>query len=372
MSAIQEIFRRFAPAYLRQFGRAVPRAHRRVIDAIRDCRTAALGTVCFCCSECGCTHASAASCGNRHCPLCQGRKSHQWLQRQSERQLPGPHFMLTFTVPEALREFLRGQQRIGYAALFSASAEAIKTLAKDPRFIGGDCSGFFGVLHTWGRQLQYHPHIHYVVPAGALDRASSRWKSAQDQFFLPVRALSRLFRGKFKAVMSEQNQLSHIPPSVWTQEWNVHCQAVPTAAATLRYLAPYVFKVAISDSRILAVNDDHVAIQWRKVGSTRTRVMHLDPIEFIRRFLTHVLPKGFMKVRYFGFMAPSSKIRLEQVRLSILLDRKFELPAEPIATTVTAPPQCRECGGLLRFLRVMRPVRTLHTGPPRRDAARAA
>lgn len=369
MSAIADIFRRFGPAYLARFGATMPLAHRRAINAIIACRSPALGSVCYACADCGCAHVTAASCGNRHCPQCQGRKAFQWLERQMQRQLPGPHFMLTFTVPQALREILRAHQRLGYGALFAASADAIKTLAKDPRHIGGDCCGFFGVLHTWGRQLQYHPHIHYVVAAGAIHREDGRWRRSRDAFFLPVRALSRLFRGKFRALMDSTELQARIPDAVWEQEWNVHCQAVPNASATLNYLAPYVFKVAISDQRILKLDKDQVHIRWRKVGSQRPRTLILDASEFIRRFLTHILPTGFMKIRYYGFLAPTSKITLQQVHLSIQLASAFELAPVQTKIIITPPPTCRECGGPLRFIRLTRPHHAPHTGPPHTSAA---
>jgi hypothetical protein len=168
MGAIQEIFRQYAPAYLERFGQAMPAEHQKVIEAICQCHTEAYGSVGYQCEDCGQPHLVPAACGNRHCPQCQHRKSMQWLERQLERQLPGHHFLLTFTVPEPLRPFLSHHQRVGYGALFEASSQAIKKLVRDSRFVGGDEAGFFGVLHTWGRQLQYHPHIHYVVPGGAL------------------------------------------------------------------------------------------------------------------------------------------------------------------------------------------------------------
>ena len=371
MSAIQDIFQRFGPAYLARFGATMPRSHQRAIDAICACRSPALGKVCYGCADCGSTHFTAASCGNRHCPQCQGRKAFLWLKRQIERQLPGPHFLLTFTVPEGLRDMLRAQQRIGYGALFSASAAAIKTLAKDPRHIGGDGCGFFGVLHTWGRQLQYHPHIHYVVPGGAINREDGCWRPSRDAFFLPVRALSRLFRGKFRVLMQAAGLAESIPDSVWRQDWNVHCQAVPNAEATLKYLAPYVFKVAISDARILKVDGDQVHIRWRKVGSQRPRTLKLHASEFIRRFLTHVLPSGFMKIRYYGFLAPTSKLTLEQVHLRIQLASAFELIPPPSKIAIAPAPLCRHCGGTLRFVRLIRPLslQHQHTGPPHAVAA---
>ena len=150
--------------------------------------------------------------------------------------------MLTFTVPEALRGVLRANQKVSYGALFAASAEAIKALAKDTRHLGASGCGFFGVLHTWGRQLQYHPHIHYVIPGGAIDVDSGRWHRSKNAFFLPVRALSKLFRGKFLALMKASDLYALIPASVWLQEWNVHCQSVPSADATLNYLATYLLK----------------------------------------------------------------------------------------------------------------------------------
>lgn len=365
MSTIQSIFQRFAPSWLAQHPHT-PVQLRRTIEAIMACRSSEMGSICYHCQDCDCRHRIPASCGNRHCPQCQGRKAFQWLQRQVERQLPGPHFMLTFTVPEALRAFLMSQPRFGYDSLFRASAQAIRTLVADPRHLGAEHPGFFGVLHTWGRQLQYHPHIHYVVPAGAL-RHDGHWQPSQNAFFLPVRALSRLIPGKFRALLEQANLLDQVPAAVWLQDWNVHCQAVPSAEATLRYLAPYVFKVAISDQRILKLDGDQVHIRWHKVGSTRPRVLVLHAHEFIRRFLQHVLPKGFMKVRYYGFLAPSSKIGLDQVELAIHLAHAFELPATPTPQPARPAPTCRHCGGVLRFHAHVR-QRWTHpgtaTGPP--------
>jgi hypothetical protein len=355
MGAIQEIFQTFGPVYLERFGAAVPIGHRRVIDAIRRCRTEDLGSVCYRCEECELAHVVPAACGNRHCPGCQHRKSMQWLQRQLDRQLPGPHFMLTFTVPEVLRRFLRDHQRPGYGALFEASAGAIKALVSNPRWVGGDQAGFFGVLHTWGRQLQYHPHIHYVVPGGALGSEDGCWHAAKPGFFLPVRALSKVFRGKFKTAMKTAGLLDRIPAEVWTVAWNVNCQAVPNAEASISYLAPYVFKVAIADHRIVKVEQDQVTFRYRKVGSHRPRTMTLDALEFIRRFLQHVLPTGFMKVRYYGFLSPTAKMPLEEVKARVELAYGFAVtpPERPPAQPETF--LCTCCGGALRFHRSLRP-----------------
>lgn len=214
MGAIQEIFRRHASAYWAQFGQTMLASHARVIEAISDCRSAACGTVLYQCEDCAEPHVAARCCGNRHCPVCQQGKAEKWLSCQLERCLPTPYFMLTFTVPAQLREFLRGHPREGYGALFDASAGAIKTLAADRKHLGADTPGFFGVLHTWGRQLQYHPHIHYVVPGGGFDSLDGRWHAADRGFYLPVRALSPIFRAKFRDAMEHAGLLDQIDPAL--------------------------------------------------------------------------------------------------------------------------------------------------------------
>jgi len=277
--------------------------------------------------------------------------------------------MLTFTVPEPLRAFLRSHQELGYDALFAASSQAIKALVHDPRFLGADRAGFFGVLHTWGRQLQYHPHIHYVVPGGALSSEDGAWYASSPSFFLPVKALSRLFRGKFRALIRKAALLDQIPSETWQQDWNVNCQAVPNAEASIHYLAPYVFKVAISDHRILKVEENAVSFSYKKPGSARLRTLTLDPLEFIRRFLQHVLPKGFMKVRYYGFLSPTAKVPLEDIKVLVELAHGFTVTVPEIELPPWPQPICRACGGRLRFHNAVRTPRStrplpMNAGPP--------
>jgi hypothetical protein len=369
MGAIQDIFLQYAPAYLERFGQAMPAEHRKVIEAICQCRTATFGSVCYCCEDCGHPHLVPAACGNRHCPQCQHRKARLWLEHQLERQLPGHHFMLTFTVPEAVRPFLSHHQRVGYGALFEASSQAIKKLVRDSRFVGGDEAGFFGVLHTWGRQLQYHPHIHYVVPGGALCSEDGTWHASSLGFFLPVKALSRVFRAKFRDRMHKTGLLAQIPTEVWQQDWNVNCQAVPNAEASIAYLAPYVFKVAISDHRILKVEDGRVSFSYQKPGSARPRTLTLDALEFIRRFLQHVLPTGFMKVRYYGFLSPTARVALQEVKAKVELAHGFAVTTPEVEPRSWPQPLCQLCGGRLRFHRSLRTRRTpmpfpRSAGPP--------
>jgi hypothetical protein len=356
MGVLQKLFTVHGSDYLQRFGETMPATHKKVMAAMVACRTPQAGALLCGCAHCGQPHLLPRSCGNRHCPSCQGRKAFQWLARQLERALPTHHFMLTFTVPESLRAFLRSNPRVGYEALFAASAGAIRVLAREPRFNLGDQPGFFGVLHTWGRTLQYHPHIHYVVPGGALCSEDQQWHAASPGFFLPVHALSTIYRAKFRDAIEHAGLLADIPDAVWQIAWNVNCQPVGDAANTLGYLARYVFKVAISDQRILEVGDGQVRFAYTKPGSSRRRTMVLTVHEFIRRFLQHVLPTGFMKVRHYGFLSPNFRIPLEQVKARVEMAHGFA--ARPVNTELDAPAPkpmvCSHCGGALKLLRVMR------------------
>jgi len=350
MTTINEIFSTFGPQYMECFGTEMPREHRKAADAMIACRTQEAGVAYYECEECGHLHVVYRSCGNRHCPTCQQQKSRQWLETQMERQLPGHHFMLTFTVPESLRRFIRSHQRVAYPALFKASSEAIKKLAADEKYMGGDLPGFFGVLHTWGRTLEYHPHIHYIATGGALLTKDRSWHPSRIDFYLPVKTLSKIFRAKFRDEMKAAGLEGEIPPEVWEIKWNVNCQAVGESSATLKYLAPYVFKVAISNSRIVKVENRIVTFRYRKPRSSRWRTMALDVMEFIRRFLSHVLPTGFMKVRYFGFMNPNCKVGLDTISTLIELSYGFNLPEiEADDLEPWEPMVCTHCGGALKL-----------------------
>jgi hypothetical protein len=355
MTSIREIFSTFAPEYLQHYSNTMPKTHRKVIDAIIACRTEACGITLYQCDSCAKPSQFFRSCGNRHCPTCQYSKAQQWLQTQITRQLPGHHFLITFTVPEQLRSFIRQHQRLAYSAMFKASSDAIKKLAIDPKYIGADLPGFFGVLHTWGRTLQYHPHIHYIVSGGALRSSDGSWHPSKIDFFLPVQALSKIFRAKFRDLMKQHKLFDQIPPDVWQIDWNVNSQAVSSSQATLKYLAPYVFKVAISNSRIVGLQDRTVLIRYRKPHSERSRTLPLDVMEFIRRFLQHVLPNGFMKIRYYGFMNPNCSVPLERIRGLIELRYGFALDL-PVPE-IEPPPRrtCPNCAGLLKLRSVLPP-----------------
>lgn len=272
--------------------------------------------------------------------------------------------MMTFTVPEQLRFFIRGHQRVGYAAMFKASSEAMKLLCTDEKYVGGDLPGFFGVLHTWGRTMQYHPHIHYVIPGGALSKDDGLWHPSRQDFYLPVKALSKIFRAKFRHEIQKHGLLNCLSQKVWQIDWNVNSQAVGTSANSIGYLAPYVFKVAMSNNRIVKVENRRVYFRYKKPKSERWRTMDLDAMEFMRRFLQHVLPTGFMKVRYYGFLNPNCSVPLEQIAAKIELSYGFDIETPEKEMTKKASLSCPHCGGKLIYQYSVLPYQL----PPERKA----
>jgi hypothetical protein len=265
------------------------------------------------------------------------------LQRQQDLLLPVSYFLLTFTVPDWLRSLALGQQKLVYNLLFRASAAALQQLAQDPRFVGGQI-GMVGVLHTWGRNLAYHPHVHYLVPGGGVDE-NGRWLSARHNFLVPVRALSVLFRAKFRDALQRTPFFDQIPASVWRQPWVVHCKPVGDGRTALRYLAPYVFRVAISNRRILKLAHGKVSFRYFASETGKPRTCTVTATEFIRRFLQHVLPKGFVKVRYYGFFAPGLRHRLQAIRQQL---PSLSPSAAVTSALATQPPErtisCPRCG----------------------------
>jgi hypothetical protein len=356
MPPVAEVVRRYGPEYLERYGERMPAAHKEVLRHIAACRTGELGTVVYRCADCGRVHAMGRSCGDRHCPACQRDKADAWLERQVDRLLPCPYFLVTFTLPAELRDVARSHQRAVYGALFRASSEALRAVAADPKYLGTDRIGFFGVLHTWGRTLEYHPHVHYVVPGGGLSGDGTRWLPSRADFLVPVRALSVVFRAKFRDRLRDEGLLEAVDPAVWRRDWVVHSQPAGDGRRSLRYLAPYVFRVAIGDHRIVACDDGRVTFTYRKVGSNRRRKMTLDAMEFLRRFLQHVLPPCFPKVRSYGFLSPACAVALELVRWLIAVHdgARFELRSRRSEAPAVAPaPACPVCGGRLERLGVV-------------------
>lgn len=351
MSRIQQIFRDHGAEYLARFGRRIPAAHRKTIKAICECRSGERGHHLFACPNCGQQHVANSSCGNRHCPICQHEKAAGWVYKQQLRLLPCTYFLATFTIPEELRALARSNQAVVYQAMFECAAASLRTLQADRRFVGCNVAGFFGVLHTWGRQLQYHPHVHFVIPGGGLSRSRDRWVAARGDFLVHVRALSKMFRGKMRAALTDAGLSDQIPSGVWSDDWVVHCEAVGDGRAVMKYLGAYVMRVAISDSRVVAYDGRTVRLKYQKVASAKWRFMNLDVIEFIRRFLQHVLPDGFMKIRHYGFLSANFSVPLQTIRELIcsLYELLRHCPVKVKPPRKPKPLRCPRCQALMRW-----------------------
>jgi hypothetical protein len=294
----------------------------KALNAILACRTAALGGHIDECSRCGHRAISFNSCRNRHCPKCQANARDRWLAARKRDLLPTPYVHVVFTLPRELAPLALQNQREIYSLLFRASAETLLTVAGDPRHLGAEI-GFFSVLHTWNQQLLHHPHVHCVVPAGGLAPDHTRWIGATPHFFLPVKVLSRVFRGKFVAGLRELYQNGKLtfagklaclrtPQAfaawlrpLFRSDWVVYSKR-PFGGAehVLHYLGAYTHRIAISNHRLVAMGDGMVTFRWRdSAHKNKKRLAQLKVDEFLRRFLLHVLPRGFVRIRYFGFFA---------------------------------------------------------------------
>jgi len=365
---LADTFRTYGPAYRAKFSGKMPPQHLRAMRAIERCRTPALGGQVYTCPDCGETLYRYHSCRNRHCPKCQHENAQRWLEQQYELQLPVPYFLLTFTLPSQLRPFARSHQKLVYDVLFRASAEAAQQLAHDPRFVGGTL-GMVGVLHTWARDLSYHPHVHYLVPAGGLAKDGQTWLPSRKKFLLPVKALSQLFRAKLRDALRKTDGFADIPAEVWEQDWVVHCKPVgdgPLRAA-LKYLAPYIFRVALSNRRIVKVENDQVTFRY-KTNSGQTKFCTLSAEKFIHRFLQHVLPKSFVKVRYYGLFSPAHRKKLEPLRAQLAAqsadtptpttEADASTPSEtsPTSTPCARSVRCPACGHLMQHQATLPPL----------------
>jgi len=351
MITLNTIFQRAGPAYRAQPDVVISPQQRRAMLAIERCRTEALGGQVFTCPSCQTTRYSYHSCRNRHCPTCQQDAGQAWLAAQAACLLPVPYFLITFTIPAELRDIARANPRQVYTALFRASAAALQQLAADPRFLGGQL-GMLGVLHTWTRDLRYHPHIHYLVPAVALAPDGRVVQPPTADFLLPVRPLAILYRAKLQASLRQYPFATTIPAATWQRPWVVDCRPVGTGETALKYLAPYVFRVALSNNRILQADDDQVTFRYRHSASGENRTSTLPVTTFIQRFLAHILPPGFVKVRYYGLFSPRRRAVLQHIRAQLAWHRRCDLASDavplPNPDRVPSLATCPRCGMIMQ------------------------
>jgi len=325
MNEVQDIFRLYGETYRQKHDLPLPVL--KAMLAIERCRTAELGAHADVCEDCGHTHISYNSCRDRHCPKCQFLARERWIQSRNYDLLNVGYFHVVFTIPDTLNMLVFQNQRELYTILFRAAAETMRELSANKKYLGAQI-GITSILHTWGQNLCYHPHIHCTVPGGGIDPLG-KWKSSSKKFFLPVRVLSRLFRGKFlyylaKARLEFHGDLRDLSaPVKWNgflsklykQEWFVYCKApFKDAACVVNYLGRYTHRVAIANSRILSIDDGRVTFKWKDYkDNSKWKLMTISAEEFIRRFLMHILPYRFMKIRHYGFLGNRGK----QKRLKI-------------------------------------------------------
>lgn len=354
MVEIADILRRHGPAYLAKYAERMPPSHKKAIRAIVQCRTKVLGGHVFHCDKCDCEHYSYHSCKNRHCPKCQHQDNEAWLGKQLELLLPVTYFMVTFTLPEQLRQLARSNQKIIYNIFFRTSAAALMKLAADPRFIGGKI-GMVGVLQTWRRDLHFHPHIHYIVPGCGLS-VDGKWLFARNEFLVAVKALSVIFRAKFRDELKKTGLFGEVSADVWKKDWVAHCQAVGDGEDALEYLADYVNRIAISNHRILAEEDGMVTFKYKDSDTKEWKTPTIPAEEFIRRFLQHVLPDHFVKVRYYGLLAPKNRPLLQKARKLLGVEsRQHQQPEKKIEAGDERPGEktipCPKCGTMMKWVR---------------------
>jgi hypothetical protein len=348
--------------------------HQKVLLAIERCRTAALGGHRDRCAGCGQTTAiSYNSCRNRHCPKCQGNARHRWLEARQRELLPTRYVHVVFTLPRELAPIALQNKRVIYNLLFHSSAATLLEIARDPRHLGADI-GFFSVLHTWNQRLQLHPHVHCVVPAGGLALDHTHWIHTRYSFFLPIKVLSRVFRGKFVAALKracsegklrfygDLNQLAQ--PKIFSawlrqlfrQDWVVYCKPpFGDPEHALRYLGAYTHRVAISNHRLVALAGGNVTFRWRdSAHGSQQRLMTLPVDEFLRRFLLHLLPRGFVRIRNFGFLANRQRATLLPLCFRLLQSSAENL--QPTASPAADRPHpstlwhCPVCGGTMHVV----------------------
>lgn len=315
-------------------------APRRALAAIRRCRTPELGGQVYRCADCAGHDFAYHSCHHRACPRCGGPRTAAWTAQQEARLLPVPYFLVTFTVPAELRPVFAARPEAMHAALFRESAATLQQVAVERRLLGAEL-GFVGVLHTWGRQLQHHPHVHYIVPGGGLSPDGRKWVPArQADWLLPVARLAAGFARRMEEAVRAEAPALHatIPAGTWRGRWSVHTQPAGSGVAVVRYLARYVGRTAISDERIVAADDEKVTFRYTDSATQQQKVCTLSADEFLRRYLQHVLPAGQHRVRYFGWLHPSAKRRRMQVET--LLQKPIVVtdpPPEPVHWHLQCP-----------------------------------
>lgn len=372
MIELQHVFSRFADSYLAS--RPVHLEAVKAAQAIVNCRTAALGGHLDQCHSCNDLKVSYNSCRNRNCPKCGNLKKEQWIIDRTSELLPISYFHTVFTVPHELNPLFLTNPKLMYTILFKAASETLSKLTLDPKFLGAQI-GVTMVLHTWGQNLSFHPHVHCIVPGGGLSPSGCSFLRSKKKFFIPVRVLSKVFRGKFLSMVRKAHEESPfaVDPSDFTaliddlfeKDWIVYCKKpFKTPHHVVKYLSRYTHKTAIYNNRLVAMDDETVTFRYRdyKVDG-QTKTMKLDALEFMRRFMLHVLPSGFQRIRYYGFLSNCN--RKTKLRTCLQFNKmpikpKVKLTAKELIMKVTGKDisVCSSCGGHRHQVLTFYPIRS--------------
>ena len=371
---VADIFRRHGPAWRTAHAGHVSFDQLKVMSAIETCRTAALGGHVEACEGCGHTRIAYNSCRNRHCPRCQGAAAREWLTAREADLLPVGYFHVVFTVPAEIAAVAFHNKAVVYDLLFRAASQTMITIAADPKHLGARI-GITAVLHTWGSAMTHHPHIHMIVPGGGISLDGERWIASRPAFLLPVRVLAKLFRRLFlnellklhdvgqllffgdQSELRDRRSFMHYLSPLSRKTWVVYAKPpFGGPEAVLAYLSRYTHRVAISNRRLISLNDTSVTFRYkdyRRDGIERQRIMTLCADEFIRRFLLHVLPKGFHRIRHYGLLASGGRktnVARARVLLAIAMPSKAQEPVQPRDPR----PPCPCCGGRMIIIEIIR------------------
>ncbi len=369
---VADIFRTYGPVYREVHGHEMPLRHFRVMRAIEICRTAELGGHLDQCDQCGTVRISYNSCRNRHCPKCQSLEKERWLEAREKEMLPTSYFHIVFTLPEGLRPLALRNQKVVYNLLFKSVSETLTELARDSKHLGAEI-GFMAILHTWSQTLIDHPHLHCLVTGGGLSPDGKRWVSSRKDFFIPVHVLSSLFRGKFLdglkkeygagklrfpgqiEELKEASAFKRFLTNLYHQEWVVYCRPpLKNPEKVMDYLGRYTHRVALSNDRLVKMEGNQVTFRWRdSADNNKIKLLTLEAFEFIRRFLLHVLPEQFVKIRYYGILSHRSRkgklLRCKRLLGVVTSEEPEQVPKETwqdLLTRITGidPTICPHCG----------------------------
>ena len=364
-ATVSEVMRRFLPDFLRERP-ALSQAQRRAIFAINQCRTPVMGGHLHACGKCGTREFAYHSCNHRSCPLCGRGATFEWVDRELAKRVGAPYFMVTFTLPEELRsQFFTPAEKQVYQLFFAAASEALADTLASPRWLGAKTSGFTMVLHTWNQRLHFHPHLHCIVPGAGLDSEGRAVLVKNENFLVPQPVLRTAFRGKFReklaALTASGTLLPAVPGAVWEKDWGVHLQPFGSGERAIQYLGAYVSRTAIGDSRIAGLTEDTVTFRWKdRANGGAPRTETLPGVDFVRRYLQHVLPRGLKAIRYYGFSHPAAKKK----RATLAAATGCPPPAAPVEKPAAPARPCPCCGQpMIRLLPVPPPWQRTPAAP---------